>query len=865
MAQNDPIDDVDDPRVRDQIKTLILEKTAELTKANQALAAEIDARQRAEEELRLVLETLQFVNVGGDFDSAIRATLKRLCSVLGWEVAVLWVVTADGERIETKHCHYRDVELGKRFESFSRSIAVSMGTDIPGKVWRSQRTEWFENLEDLPSEQFPTARVVRAAGLRSALAAPVVADDRVYGVIVLQSSEKRRADPHAIGLVSNVALYLGSLWYQRQLDEELHRSEALLRSVIDNSTRVIYVKDSDGRYLTVNHQFEKLFRLPLEDITGKADEEIFPEEIAAAFRANDLKVVEAGEPMEFEEVARHEDGPHIYLANKYPMFDSTGKLYAVCGISTDITEQKRLQDDLRQSREALTGEVALRTSELIRINQDLLLANAQKVQALEALRREKEFSSSLIDTAQVIVLLLDAEGRVVFYNPYFEKLSGYPLGETKGEDWFSRFIPERDRSRIRMLFDSAIAGLQVSGNVNSILTKEGREREIDWSAVILRGPDNRLEGLLCSGADITERLKAEAWSRRLIEITQDAVIGIDRQGRILAFNPAAERIFGYSIDEVLGHKVNILMAEPYASEHDEYLAHYERTGEAKVIGRIRRVEAKRKDGREFPIELSVTKIEVDEEFHYAAFIRDVSATAELQARAVENERLAAIGSTAARIGHEIANPLNGIYLTLQLVEQRLARQPPADVHVAEDLTKVKKEIGRLNQLVQEFRNLSRKQEYKFRPTHLPAVIDEILDLQRSVCESHGIRITRSDPADLPELVIDEDKLKQALLNLVKNAVEAMAHGGELTVATSRSGDEVVITVSDTGTGVALGTDVFAPFLTTKKEGSGLGLIIVRQIVSAHGGTISYESLPDAGTSFRIVLPLNSAAKLSQRS
>ena len=859
MAQNDPIDDVDDPRVRDQIKTPILEKTAELVKISQALAAEIDARQRAEAELRLVLETLQFGAVGGDFDSALRMTLDQLCSVIGWDIAVLWVATTDGELLEAKHCYYRDAELGKRFESLSGSIAVTMGTDIAGKVWQSRQAEWFEELADLPSEQFPTARGVRAAGLRSALAAPVVADDRIYGVIVLQSSEKRPADPHTIALVSNVARYLGSLGYHRQRDEELHRSETLLRSVIDNSTRVIYLKDSDGRYVTVNHQFEKLFRLPLEDVTGKADEEIFPAEIAAAFRANDLKVIEAGAPMEFEEVARHEDGLHIYLVNKFPLFDSTGKLYAVCGISTDITEQKRLEDDLRQSREALTGEVALRTSELIRINQDLLLANAQKVQALEALKREKEFSSSLIDTAQVIVLLLDAEGRVVFYNPYFEKLSGYPLEETKGEDWFSRFIPERDRSSFRTVFDNAIAGLPVSGNINSIVTKDGREREIDWSVVIHRGPDNRLEGLLCSGGDITERLKAEAWSRRLIEITQDAVIGIDRQGRILAFNPAAERIFGYSIDEVVGHQVNILMAEPYASEHDEYIASYERTGEAKAIGRIRRVAAKRKDGREFPVELSVTKIEVDEEVHYAAFIRDISAAAELQARAVENERLAAIGGTAARIGHEIANPLNGIYLTLQLVEQRLARQPPADERVAEDLTKVKKEIGRLNQLVQEFRNLSRKQEYKFRPTHLPAIIDEILDLQRSVCESHGIRITRSDPADLPELIIDEDKLKQALLNLVKNAIETMAHGGELTVATSRSGDEVVIAVSDTGSGVALGTDVFAPFLTTKKEGSGLGLIIVRQIVSAHGGTISYENRQDEGTTFRIVLPLNSAA------
>jgi PAS domain S-box-containing protein len=354
-----------------------------------------------------------------------------------------------------------------------------------------------------------------------------------------------------------------------------------------------------------------------------------------------------------------------------------------------------------------------------------------------------------------------------------------------------------------------------------------------------------------SGAAIQ---KSESWLRNLIATTQDAVVSIDRRGCVVLFNRSAERIFGYTANEIVGHRVNELMAEPYASEHDGYIARYERTGEARAIGRIRTVRAKRKDGEEFPIELSVTEIEVDDDVHYAAFIRDISATVELQARAMENERLAAIGGTAERIGHEIANPLNGIYLTLQLVEQRLARQPADDERVAADILKVKKEISRLNQLVQEFRKLSRKQEYAFRPTQLPAVIDDVLDLQRSLCESRGIVITRSDPADLPAVDVDEDKLKQALLNLVKNAIEAMTRGGELNVATFLDDRDVVITVSDTGAGVAVGTDIFAPFFTTKKDGSGLGLIIVRQIVSAHGGAIYCESRPGEGTEFRIVLP-----------
>jgi PAS domain S-box-containing protein len=356
--------------------------------------------------------------------------------------------------------------------------------------------------------------------------------------------------------------------------------------------------------------------------------------------------------------------------------------------------------------------------------------------------------------------------------------------------------------------------------------------------------------------------RSEAWLRHLVATTQDAVVSIDRRGCVVLFNAAAERIFGYTAAEIVGRKVNMLMAEPYAGEHDGYIERYERTGEAHAIGRIRKVTARRKDGTDFPIELSVTEIEVDAEVRYAAFIRDISETVELQTRVIENERLAAIGGTAARIGHEIANPLNGIYLTLQLVETRLARQPSPDERVVGEIAKVKREIGRLNQLVQEFRTLSRKQAYRFRSTDLVRVVDDVVDLQRTLCESRGIVLSRNSVAEATELRldVDEDKLKQALLNLVKNGIESMALGGILTIDVARSGDSVNIEVSDTGVGIPPGNDIFAPFFTTKRDGSGLGLIIVRQIISAHGGAITYDSRLGEGTTFRISLPVDSPVR-----
>ena len=354
--------------------------------------------------------------------------------------------------------------------------------------------------------------------------------------------------------------------------------------------------------------------------------------------------------------------------------------------------------------------------------------------------------------------------------------------------------------------------------------------------------------------------RSEAWLRNLVATTQDAVVSIDRRGRIVLFNAAAERIFGYTAAEIVGRKVNDLMAEPYASEHDEYIARYEKTGEARAIGRIRTVTGRRKNRELFPIELSVTEIAVDDQVHYAAFLRDISDTVDLYTRAVENERLAAIGSTAAKIGHEIANPLNGIYLTLQLVEQRLARQPSADERVTTDIVRIKKEIGRLNQLVQEFRALSRQQTYDFRPVRVNELIDEIFEIQQPLCDAGAIRVVRHMLASPPPIEVDEDKLKQALLNLFKNAIEAMPNGGDLILEVNQSDDEVVIKISDSGSGIAPGADIFAPFYTTKKEGTGLGLIIVRQIIAAHDGTLTFNSEPGKGTTFTISLPVNRAAK-----
>ncbi|MBI3303158.1 MAG: PAS domain S-box protein [Deltaproteobacteria bacterium] len=356
---------------------------------------------------------------------------------------------------------------------------------------------------------------------------------------------------------------------------------------------------------------------------------------------------------------------------------------------------------------------------------------------------------------------------------------------------------------------------------------------------------------------ITERQRVGAWLRSLINTTQDAVISIDRQGRIVLFNPTAERIFGYTQAEVQGQPIALLMPEPYSSEHDGYIARYERTGEPRAIGRIRTVAARRKNGEVFPIEVSVTEVKTDDEIRYGAFIRDISEKVRLQEQLIERERLAAIGATAATFAHEVGNPLNSMYMAAQLLERRFARQgESADDKLTAPLRSLVSEIKRLNLLLDEFRSLARRQKLTLQPTALARVVAEVLSTETLHYSTCGIRVEQEVSPDLPLIDADSEKLKQVLLNLCKNAAEAMPQGGTLTVRADNSGGQVRLEVSDTGTGIPAGVDIFEPFITTKPQGTGLGLTIVRQIVSAHRGMLTYHSIPGQGTTFTLMLPVS---------
>jgi signal transduction histidine kinase len=205
--------------------------------------------------------------------------------------------------------------------------------------------------------------------------------------------------------------------------------------------------------------------------------------------------------------------------------------------------------------------------------------------------------------------------------------------------------------------------------------------------------------------------------------------------------------------------------------------------------------------------------------------------------------------------HEMANPLNGMFVTLQIMERRLQGKPGClDQTIVDLLRNLRGEIERLMSLLAQLRSLRIFSPPEVGPISLASEVADLLALEQAQYAQHGIRVEQKIAADLPAVMADHAKLRQVLLNLCKNAVEAMPNGGTLTLRGYKAETEICLEIADTGEGIPEDTQLFQPFATTKPGGTGLGLAIALEIVRQHNGTLSYSSQPGKGTVFCIRLP-----------
>lgn len=344
--------------------------------------------------------------------------------------------------------------------------------------------------------------------------------------------------------------------------------------------------------------------------------------------------------------------------------------------------------------------------------------------------------------------------------------------------------------------------------------------------------------------------------RTFLDSARDAVVCIDRSGTVLLFNKGAEEVFGHRRRDVVGGPVTRLMPEPWASQHDQYLARYHATEEPHAIGRIRHVEGLRASGESFPIELSVSEAHDGDATVYLAIIRDVSDRRRVPEHVRQRERLADVGALAARIVHDVANPLAGLTMLAERIRRRIERTPDAPVATVQPaVDQIDLTVRQLERLVQDFKDFVREQRLEPTAIDVAELLLEVAEFWRVEAAARGIELRVQVPEDAPRLRGDRDKLHRVLDNLVKNAIEAVDRGPGVVDVGGQTIDEILrLVVSDSGPGVPDFVEPFGLFETTKRGGTGLGLPVCRQIVEAHGGRIDLATRTGGGAEAVVELP-----------
>jgi two-component system sensor kinase FixL len=357
---------------------------------------------------------------------------------------------------------------------------------------------------------------------------------------------------------------------------------------------------------------------------------------------------------------------------------------------------------------------------------------------------------------------------------------------------------------------------------------------------------------LTNTVQLGDRLRAsEARWRAVIDSAVDGIIVIDAHGRIEAFNPAAERLFGYSEAESIGHNVDMLMPSPYREEHDTYLARYLATGRAKIIGAGREVAGRRKDGTTFPLHLSVGEIVIEGERRFTGILHDLTARVHIEERLREQTALARLGEMAAVIAHEVKNPLAGIRGAIQVFGTRVAQGAPEATIVKEIINR----IDALDRMMQELLLFARTPQPRSVPTDVVPLVTTIATLLAQDPSLREVNVQVDGAA--PPVAGDPDMLKIVFHNLLINGAHAMKGQGQIRVEVTSSDATCHIAFIDRGPGIPsdVREKIFTPFFTTKARGSGLGLPTAKRLIEAHRGQILVDCPPTGGTTVVVRIPL----------
>jgi PAS domain S-box-containing protein len=675
--------------------------------------------------------------------------------------------------------------------------------------------------------------------------------------------------------------------HRKQAEDALRERERLIHAILDNSSALIFLKDKEGRYLLVNNEFERALDLTQEEIRGKKDEEVFPAEQAAAFQANDLRVIQTGVPMEFEEVALQPDGLHTSIVHKFPLLDDEGKIYAIGVIAADITERKRAETESLALKDELATE-------------------------LVAMTRLHEFSTRLLSKAELqplleeilnaIIALQNADfGNVQLYNPETKTLEivAYRGFQRDFLNYFAsvketgaacgRAMQRRERVIIEdVLADpdfaphrqiAAFAGFRAvqstplfsrTGEPLGMISTHFRQTHRP-SARDLRFTDfyARLAGELVERRRAEEALRAsEERFRRYFELGLIGMAMTSPTKGILEVNDELCVMLGYERSE--------LLKKTWAEmTHQDDLAadvtQFDHVTAGEIDGYTLDKRWIRKDGRVIDTIMSAKCLRradgsVD---YFVGLVQDITerkrseeALRAAQAQLAHMARLTTMGELTSSIAHEVNQPLTAVVTNGDACLRWLGNDPPNLDKARLSVAGIIKEGNRAGEIIQRVRALAKKTPPQKTMLGVNEAIEEVIGLVGAELAKHQVLLLKELMSDLPTVFGDRVQLQQVILNLIANGIEAMEpvteRPRELSIGSKSIDDNrVLISVSDCGTGIGPESvdHLFEAFFTTKQEGMGLGLSISRTIVEGHGGRLSAIANKPYGATFQFTLPV----------
>lgn len=615
----------------------------------------------------------------------------------------------------------------------------------------------------------------------------------------------------------------------------------LLERAVEASTSSISMSDAakpDMPLIYVNPAFERITGYSRDEIIGRNCRFLQGEEVDQPSLDEIRSALREGRAGEALVHNYRKDGTPFWNELRIaPVHDEQGDLTHFIGISDDVTKRREAEEALFKSEE--------------RLRRSQLYANIGTW-------------DWNVRTGQLL------------WSERIPPLFGLPEGEQEAtyENFLNAVHPD-DRQKVLIAVNGCVQrGLEYNIE-HRCVWPDGSVHWLLERGDVVRAEDGAPLNMLGVVQDITKRKLAEFKSleqqarlvifKHIIENVADGVITIDASGNILSFNPAAEKLFGYSAAEVINGNLNVLMPEPYSSEHDQYLARYMAGQQADIIGKQLELTGKRKDGMVFPLELSITVMEIDNKKHFVGILRDISERKQYEREIIAAKDEAERANNAkseflSSMSHELRTPMNAILGFGQLLEIETGLNEYQADYVDEML-----KAGRhLLELINEVLDLSKIESgninLSLEPLSCAELVEECLALVRPIAQSVGITI--KDPI-IGAYVIraDRTRLKQVLLNLLSNAIKYNRPQGEVEIRVTVQEGVVRLAVADTGYGIpaARWQELFQPFSrlgaeSTGIEGTGIGLTISRRLMEMMGGAIGVDSEEERGSTFWIKLP-----------